>query len=129
MLGHSIGLSIVLVLFIEVASAQFLDWNRVFPALTKEDIEIIGQAEVAELDGKPDGSVVDWNNSKSGASGQVTLRKRFFVEGQECRELLHSIKVKGSETWYYLNTICLSDGNWKLLKPPRHVRRPANQTN
>ena len=123
-----LGLFVLAVFFTEVTFAQVLGWGQVLPALTEEDIEIISKTGRVEMVGKSEGSVLKWTNPRSGAFGTVTLRRRFFFNEQECRELLHSIEVKGNEPWYYLSEICLTDGTWKLLEPPRQVRKPVTKS-
>ncbi len=122
------GLIVLALFLIGVTFAQVFGWRNVLPMLTEEDIEIIGKTGRGEMDGKSEGSVLEWVNPKSGASGTVTLRRRFSFNEHECRELLHFIKARGNEPWHFLTKICLEDGNWKMLEPPRHTRKPVKES-
>lgn len=121
---------VVLTLFLnEAAFSRGFGWKNALPALTEKDMAIISKTARDDMNDKPEGSTLDWNNPKSGASGTVTLKKRFSLKEQECRELMHYIRVKGQEGWHYLSKICLVDGTWKYLEMPKLVRKPAKESN
>ena len=100
-----------------VATAQ---WGNALPELTTQDIELIKKKARVEMNGKPEGTVLEWDNPKSGNSGSVTLLKRFSAEGRECRALRHVFNVVRAEPFRYKITICLQpDDTWKWRAPPR----------
>ena len=132
MLSHMrrilLGLVVLAIILNGIAFARVFGWKTALPALTEEDIAIISKTARVDMNDKPEGSALDWNNPKSGASGTVTLKKRFTFKGHECRELLHSIEVKGQEGWHYLSKICRIDNTWKFLEAPKPVRKPAKKS-
>jgi hypothetical protein len=95
-------------------------WVDVLPELTTEDSEIIKTKARVEMNGKPEGTVLEWDNPKSGNSGTVTLLKRFTIDGRECRSLRHVLNIVRAEPFRYKLTICLQpDGSWKWRSPKR----------
>lgn len=95
-------------------------WSDVLPELTSEDVELIKQKARVEMGDKPKGTVLEWNNPKSGNSGSVTLLRRFSIDGRECRALRHVLNVELEESFDYKVTICLQpDGTWQWREPPR----------
>ncbi len=95
-------------------------WVDVFPELTTQDVEIIKKKARVEMNGKPEGTVLKWDNPKSNNSGSVTLLKRFSIDGRECRALRHVFNVVRAEPFRYKLTICLQpDDTWKWRAPPR----------
>lgn len=93
-----------------------LGWKNLYPGLNEEDIQIIQHTARIEMEGKPEGTVLKWENPSSKAKGVVKLIKRFYEEGRECRRNQHSLKVIGSSPWSTISTICRQeDGGWKLL--------------
>jgi surface antigen len=99
--------------------AALAQYSHTFPRnirLTKADDDMMKQAAREGIDGKPDGTVIPWNNEKSGNSGTVTLLKKVEVKGQECRDILHTIKARNvAEPANYEVTICRQpDGSWKI---------------
>ena len=95
-------------------------WIDVLPELTRQDIELINNKARVEMGDKPEGTILEWDNPKSGNSGSVTLLKRFSAEGRECRALRHVFNVVRAESFRYKVTICLQpDGTWKWRAPPR----------
>jgi surface antigen len=98
------------------ARAQY---SHTFPRnfrLTNDDVEMMRQAARVGMDGKPDGTVIPWNNAKSGNSGTVTLLKHMEMNGLECRDILHTIRARNvAEPANYEVTICRQpDGTWKF---------------
>ena len=94
--------------------AAIFGLNRAFPALSKQDLKLLTTTAREEMTGKPEGTVLAWKNPKSGAAGTVTLVKRYWNNGQECRNIVHDFNVLGTERWNYKSTICQqSDGSWK----------------
>ncbi|HEY6336380.1 MAG TPA: RT0821/Lpp0805 family surface protein [Alphaproteobacteria bacterium] len=101
---------------VPTARAQY---SHTFPRnfrLTQGDLDMMKQAARGGMEGKPDGTVIPWSNAKSGNSGTVTLLKRAEVKGQECRDILHTIKAKNvAEPARYEVTLCRQpDGTWKI---------------
>lgn len=95
-------------------------WGSVLPPLTDEDIDIIRQTTRVDMTDKPVGTVLPWENPKSGASGNVTLLKRFEMDGRECRTVRHYIEPRRQEPWDHVLTLCLqADGAWKWTEMPR----------
>ncbi len=93
-----------------------LGWQNSYPGLSTEDMEIIKRTARVEMKGKPVGTVLNWKNPATGAIGTVRLIKRFFVDGQECREIQHTFKLRDTEPWRVQSTICLQpNGSWKFL--------------
>lgn len=100
-----------------VATARWID---VLPELTAEDVELIQHKARVEMGDKPEGTILKWDNPKSGNSGNVTLLKRFSAEGRECRALRHVLNIVRAESFRYKVTICRQpDDTWKWRAPPR----------
>ena len=94
--------------------AAIFGLNRAFPALSKQDLKLLTTTAREEMTGKPEGTVLEWKNPRSGAAGTVTLVKRFWKNEQECRNIVHDFNVRGTERWNYKSTIChQADGSWK----------------
>lgn len=114
------GFVIVCAFLLQAGPAAAARWGDLFPELTAQDIEIIKEKARVEMNGKPEGTALEWENPKSGNSGSVTLLKRFSAEGRECRALRHVFNVVRAEPYRYKVTICLQpDGTWKWRAPPR----------
>lgn len=115
---YSLGLVACVFLFpLGDANARWID---VLPELTAQDTEIIKRKARVELSDKPEGTILEWDNPKSGNSGTVTLLKRFSIDGRECRVLRHVLNMVRAESFRYKVTICLQpDGTWKWRSPPR----------
>lgn len=96
------------------AAAPAVPWKSIYPPLSDKDITLIQSAARIEMEGKPEGTTLEWANPKSGAKGSVTLLKRFYVDGQECRRLRHVFEIERTEPWHYRVTICHQvDGSWR----------------
>ncbi len=73
------------------------------------------------MNGKPEGTTLEWDNPKSGNFGSVTLPKRFSIDARECRALRHVFNMRRrANPFRYKITICLQpDGTWQWRTPPR----------
>ena len=104
-------------LFINASFAQIAGWGNLFPGLNGEDVKILQNTTRVEMDGKPEGTILKWENPTTGAKGVVKLVKRYYEEGQECRQNQHAFKVRDSSPWKVTGTICRQqDGSWKVLQ-------------
>jgi surface antigen len=120
MLKRLFLLLLVLNFFAEVAVGMKPGWATAFPSLSEDDIEIMQETARVKMNGKPEGTALNWENPKSGSSDTVTLLRRFKHQSLECRELKHSIKPRHDEPWTIRNEICLdANGEWKWLRLPR----------
>lgn len=103
--------------FIDVSLAQLTGWGNTYPGLNNEDIKIMQKTARVDMDDKPEGTILKWENPETGAKGVVKLVKRFYEGDQECRENQHAFKAKGSTPWKITGTICRqADGSWKVLE-------------
>lgn len=104
----------VLGVYLLAAGAAHAGLRHVFPPLTPDDIEIINHTARDKMQGRPAGTVLEWENPKSRHAGTVTLLRVFERKGRECRELRHHIKVRQSMPWEVDVTICRDeDGEWQ----------------
>ncbi|MEA3413237.1 MAG: RT0821/Lpp0805 family surface protein [Pseudomonadota bacterium] len=109
------------------AGAQMVGWDIAMPGLDQTDMEMIQQVARVEMDGKSAGTVLDWSNPQTGASGTVTLVRRGTLRGQECRDLRHHFVVPNQAPWDLESRICRQDdGSWKVVDQRR--RAPDPQT-
>lgn len=100
--------------------AQIVGWDIAMPGLDQTDIEMIQQVARVEMDGKSAGTVLDWSNPQTGASGTVTLVRRGTLRGQECRDLRHHFVVPNQAPWDLESRICRQDdGSWKIVEQRR----------
>jgi len=85
-------------------------------SLSKHDLALMESAAREQMDGKPEGTTIAWQNSRSGNSGSVTLIKIMVINGQTCRRIRHTIlpKEKSTPSIYLVNTCRQADGSWKL---------------
>jgi surface antigen len=114
MMKFMVSLMVIGACILGGTQAAIFGLNRAFPALSKQDLKLLMTTAREEMTGKPEGTVLEWKNPKSGAAGTVTLIKRYWNNGQECRNIVHDFKVVGAERWHYKSTICRqSDGSWK----------------
>lgn len=109
---------LMVALALPLASAEarrsVFDW---LPAeLTDADLALMRETGRTELTGQPVGTTLEWKNPESGSSGTVTLRRRFEQEGRECRDLRHSVLVRGRNDWVLDVRICQQpDGDWMVV--------------
>jgi len=109
-----LALVVIGVCFLGDTQAAIFGLNRAFPALSKQDLKLLTSMAREEMTGKPEGTVLEWKNPRSGAAGTVTLVKRYWHNEQECRNIVHDFNVLGTERWNYKSTICRQpDGSWK----------------
>jgi surface antigen len=116
----AIGIAIIALIIggaVEVSEVK-AQYSYTFPRdlrLTPDDYNMMKQAGRVGMDGKPEGTVIPWSNTKSGNAGTVTLLKRTEVKGQECRKILHTISGRNlAEPAKYMVTLCRQpDGSWK----------------
>jgi surface antigen len=102
---------------INVCLAQVLGWTNLYPGLSNEDIQILENTARIDMNDKPVGTVLKWNNPNTRAKGAVKLIERSYEKGQECRKIQHSFRVVGSSPWSFISTICRQeDGSWKILE-------------
>lgn len=102
------------------AHSQMIGWDIAMPGLDRTDIEMMQQVARVEMDGKSPGTVLDWSNPASGASGTVTLLRRGTLNGMECRDLRHAFTVPTQAPWELDSRICRQeDGSWKIMEQRR----------
>lgn len=101
-------------------------WSDILPELNKADIEIAKKKSRGELIGKPIGTVLVWNNPKSGNSGTVQLVSNFKWQGYQCRKVVHAFHVSKkqrtthrSQNWEIV--LCDVKGEWKWPVPPKRL--------
>ncbi len=100
---------------INASFAQIVGWGNVYPGLNKEDVRIMQKTARVDMDDKPEGTTLKWNNPETGAKGVVKLVKRFYEGDQECRRNQHAFRVRDSSPWKFTGTICRqADGSWKI---------------
>jgi surface antigen len=100
---------------IDTSFAQLTGWGNVYPGLNEEDIRILQKTARVDMDDKPEGTILKWNNPQTGSKGVVKLVKRFFEEGRECRKNQHAFRAKGTSPWKLSGTICRqADGSWQM---------------
>ena len=103
-------------MFTNASFAQLVGWKNVYPGLNEEDVRILQKTAREDMDDKPEGTTLKWNNPETGAKGVVKLVKRFYEGEQECRKNQHAFRVKDSSPWKFTGTICRqADGSWKIL--------------
>ena len=119
---------VLAVLSPDPGSAQLGQRFRTQPKLTPSDLEIIRHLVRVELDGKPNGTQLSWDNPESTNSGTVRLLQTFASRGRHCRRVEYMIKPgpkqpsATSTNTYVLNNCQLLTGAWQIdsqAKPDR----------
>jgi surface antigen len=123
--GRAMLIRVLLLLFVlnflaEISVAMQPGWATAFPSLSEGDIEIMKETARVKMTDKPKGTILKWENPKSGSSGTITLLRLFEHQGLQCRALKHLIKPRHDVPWTIRNEICLdANGEWKWPRPPR----------
>ena len=100
-------------------------WADILPAMSKRDIALAEKQARDELTGKPAGTVLAWQNPRSGRSGTVRLVSNYQWKGYQCRKVVHAFhmskqdKNQGQQNWEI--SLCLVDGEWKWPVPPKKL--------
>lgn len=82
--------------------------------MTDEDKDMLKAAVFGTLDQTKDGTTRRWENSKTGARGDLTPRASFTRAGQPCRDLEVANSARGHDNRIVL-TFCKSpDGEWRV---------------
>lgn len=105
------------------AQLDWSGWSEFLPGLSKEDYAVIASKVDDELEGKPEGSVVNWKNPQSGNSGIVQLIASYEWDGHKCRRYIHVLHLvdKRSKTQVWQEDICKIGDTWKWPIPPRRL--------
>jgi surface antigen len=112
-------------LFVTEAGAQMIGWDVALPGLDQTDIDMIQHVGRVEMDGKPAGTVLEWSNPRSGASGTVTLVNQGTLRGMECRDLRQHFIVPNQAPWELESRICRQDdSSWKIMNQQRRPLDP-----
>jgi len=93
-------------------------WGAVFPPLTPEDVEALGEAADQVDAGRGDGAdgTAGWENESTGTYGTVQAGEEFERDGRECRRYRLFIKVQGFEPYNAEPAMCKADdGKWKFV--------------
>lgn len=82
--------------------------------MTDEDTDMLQAAVFGTLDRTPNGSTVRWENSKTGAHGDLTPRASFDRAGHSCRDLEVANSARGHDNRIVLTFCKQPDGEWKV---------------
>jgi surface antigen len=82
--------------------------------MTEEDKDLLTASVFRTLDRTPDGSTERWENSKTGAHGDLTPRASFNRGGQPCRDLEVANSARGHDNRIVLTLCKQPDGEWKV---------------
>ena len=82
--------------------------------MTDEDKDMLRSAVFGTLDQTPDGSTRRWENSKTGAHGDLTPRASFDRAGQPCRDLEVANSARGHDNRVVLTLCKQPDGEWRI---------------
>jgi surface antigen len=113
------------------AIAQYGSTFHDTPTLTQNDINIVRKLVRQDLTGKPNGTVLDWNNPETTNSGTVTLLRTFPSNGRDCRSVRYFIKPgskgpSGTRPATYDLTSCrTAAGAWQIdnsAQPDKQTR-------
>jgi surface antigen len=80
--------------------------------MTEEDVDLLKQAIASTLDKQPDGSTSRWENSRTGAHGDLTPRATFTDSGLRCRDLEIANSARGRNNRLVLSFCRQADGEW-----------------
>jgi len=82
--------------------------SRVSP----EDREMMENARTQVLEQNMVGKRIPWSNSKSGHSGEVSLRRTFKRNGMSCGEVGYTMRANQSRGFSF--SFCRTAEGWKL---------------
>ena len=96
--------------------AQLLPTWESHITLTQQDMEMIHNAVINQIHGKPVGTAASWTNPASQNSGSIRLVKKLVRKGQQCEDIGYTVRSGAPVyTEHYRLTSCLQpDGTWKL---------------
>lgn len=107
---------------INQAHAEIGSFMELAPSLTKQDIKLAEKAARVEMEGKAPGTVLGWNNPKSGNSGTVRLIRNRTWKDNNCRQLVHEFHIKDKEKQRWEFLVCLmKDNTWKWPESPKRL--------
>jgi surface antigen len=114
MLVLTVTLTAVLPISSAEARRSVYDW---LPSeLSDSDLALMRETAREQLTGEPVGTTLEWRNPETGSEGTVTLRRRSQQDGHECRDLRHSVLVRGKDDWVLDVRICeQAGGDWKVV--------------
>lgn len=111
--------ALALLLAISFAPAAFgvLGLSRVLPdTLDQSDIDLMMMTAREKMDGKPVGTELRWQNSKTQNKGVVQLTDIFEINGKSCRSVKHLVKLaKDADNFGYATTLCKDGDEWVNL--------------
>jgi surface antigen len=82
--------------------------------MTEEDRTLLADAARETLDKGADGQVRAWENTKTGARGELTPVATFQEAGRKCRDLEVANSAKGRSNRLVLTFCRQDDGDWKI---------------
>lgn len=82
--------------------------------MTDEYKDMLRAAVFRTLDRTADGSTERWENSKTGAHGDLTPRASFERAGKSCRDLEVANSARGHDNRVVLTLCKQPDGEWKV---------------
>ena len=115
-LGIATGLASLVLLGLDVSSAQAANLADPFPQVEHLSQDEIGQISAAfeqALEAAKPGTVVVWKSAESGRSGQVRVLRAWDGEAGHCVELEQRFS-KGSKSTYEVPYCQGQDGAWKI---------------
>ena len=97
--------------------------NLGWPGLTADDLVRMHAAAVRLYEGKPVGTIEQWENPDTNDSGEVGLIRTFEGHGMPCRTIEYRVQFGGSGNnpdHFVINWCRMLDGSWKIaeLRPP-----------
>jgi len=88
--------------------AQLLPTWESHITLTQQDMEMIHNAVINQIHGKPVGTAASWTNPASQNSGSIRLVKKLVRKGQQCEDIGYTVRSGAPVyTEHYHLTSCL----------------------
>lgn len=88
----------------------------------EDDLRIFMDSGRKALNETPDGKTLTWENPKTKAYGEITVVRTYETKGMPCKELRVHSEAGGRKGDSQLN-LCKLDGKWRLLSPPKAVKK------
>ena len=82
--------------------------------MTDEDRQILHDAAMRSLEQGSDGESSVWENTKTGARGELTPLSTFDQAGRKCRDLEVANSAGGHSNRLVLTACRQEDGDWKV---------------
>ena len=97
--------------------------NLGWPGLTEDDLVRMHSTVVRLFEGKPVGSIEQWQNPDTNDAGEVGLIRTFEGHGMPCRTIEYRVQFgrSGNNPDHFVINWCrVADGSWKIaeLRPP-----------